>query len=71
MTLSDLHNRIPAYYPTMYLDGYSPQQILNAAHKQMYNDYIARKEASTNQAESEVLQTVISSMTFKSVVTVK
>jgi len=54
MTLLDLHNQIPDYYPTMYLDGYTPEQILNAAHKQMYNDYIARKEAPTIQAESEV-----------------
>ena len=54
MTLLDLHKRIPDYYPTMYLDGYTPEQILNAAHKQMYNDYIAQKEAPTIQAESEV-----------------
>ena len=36
MTLSDYYNRqVPDYYPTMYLDGYTPQQILMAKRIQM------------------------------------
>ena len=36
MTLSDYYNRqVPEYYPTMYLDGYTPQHILMAKHTQM------------------------------------
>lgn len=44
MTLSNYYNKIPEYYPTMYLDGYTPQQILNAHHKTMYESYLERKE---------------------------
>ena len=35
MTLSSYYNPIPDYYPTMYLDGYTPQQILMAKRSQM------------------------------------
>ena len=36
MTLSDYYNRqVPDYYPTMYRDGYTPQQILMAMRRQM------------------------------------
>lgn len=35
MTLSDYYNQVPEYYPTMYLDGYTPQQILTAMRRQM------------------------------------
>ncbi len=33
--LDFIHRGIPEYYPTMYLDGYSPEQILTAARKKM------------------------------------
>ena len=26
---------VPEYYDTMYMDGYSPEQILHAAHQTM------------------------------------
>ena len=36
MTLYDYIGRqIPNYYPTMYLDGYTPEQILSAVRGQM------------------------------------
>jgi len=35
MTLSVNNSKIPEYYPTMYLDGYTPQQILMAKRRQM------------------------------------
>ena len=35
MTLSVNNSQIPEYYPTMYLDGYTPQQILMAKRRQM------------------------------------
>ena len=35
MTLSNYYNQIPEYYPAMYLDGYTPQQILMAKRRQM------------------------------------
>ena len=32
----DYNNRkVPDYYPTMYLDGFTPEQIMYAAHKSM------------------------------------
>lgn len=30
-----IDRKTPEYYPTMYLDGYSPEQIMAAKHKQM------------------------------------
>ena len=35
MTLSVNNSQIPEYYPTMYLDRYTPQQILMAKRRQM------------------------------------
>ena len=35
---------IPDYYPTMYLDGYTPYEILQATSRKMYNDHLARQE---------------------------
>ena len=39
MTMIDYYNRkVPEYYPTMYQDGFSPEQILAAAHQKMLTD---------------------------------
>ena len=36
MSVEDYQNRtVPEYYPTMYLDGFSPQEILYAFRKRM------------------------------------
>ncbi len=36
MTLYEAYGKkIPPYYPTMYLDGYTPEQILYAVRRQM------------------------------------
>ena len=68
MTLSDYMNRqVPEYYDWMYLDGYSPDQILQAKHKQMVNDYLAREEAKRAKKEAEP-EMIIPNITFKSVV---
>jgi len=41
MTLVDCATRkIPDYYPTMFLDGYKPYEILYALHKSMREDFI-------------------------------
>ena len=32
--------KIPDYYPTMFLDGYKPYEILYALHKSMREDFI-------------------------------
>ena len=31
-------------YPTMYLDGYTPYEILQATSRKMYNDHLERQE---------------------------
>ena len=35
---------IPDYYPTMYLDGHTPYEILQATSRKMYNDHLERQE---------------------------
>lgn len=37
-------NNLPDYYDTMCLDGYSPVQILLAAHRTAYKNYLAQQE---------------------------
>jgi hypothetical protein len=55
MTIADYYNRkIPEYYPTMYLDGYTPQQILIAAHKRMLNEYQDSQQVNEIKVTSEV-----------------
>ena len=39
---------IPDYYPTMYLDGYTPYEILQATSRKMYNDHLERQEEADN-----------------------
>ena len=45
MTLADYYDRqIPEYYPTMHLDGYTPNEILHAARRKMYQNIQDRME---------------------------
>lgn len=37
-------SHVPEYYPYMYLDGYSPMEILQAAHRKIYADYQKRQQ---------------------------
>ena len=54
MSLYDYYDRqIPEYYPTMYLDGYEPHQILHAAHRTMIREYYAREIEKRSQKENE------------------
>ena len=55
MTIGEYYNRkIPAYYPTMYQDGYTPQQILIAVHKRMLNEYQDSQQVNEIKITSEV-----------------
>ena len=36
---------VPDYYDTMYMDGYSPEQILHAARQKMIREHEAKAEA--------------------------
>lgn len=71
MTLSEYYHRnVPEYYDWMYLDGYTPEQILYAKHRQMRREYIERRNAmiASKEVEPEI---IIPNITFKSVVKVK
>ena len=59
MTLYEyLDSKIPDYYPTMYRDGYSPEQILHAARRKILQEYGARKEAQRAEAEANEIPEV-------------
>ena len=45
MTLFEQFQRNnPDPYPYMYLDGYTPYEILQATSRKMYNDHLERQE---------------------------
>ncbi len=53
MTLYEyLDRKIPDYYPTMYKDGYSPEQILHAARRKILREHEARQAAKRVEAEA-------------------
>lgn len=62
--------RIPEYYDTMYLDGYTPYEILHATRKKMYKDYQAREEAKQRDREEQERE-VVPVINIKSVVKIK
>ena len=37
-TLRNIYEDLPEYYPTMYLDGFTPEQVLMAQRKKMLNE---------------------------------
>ena len=39
--------QIPDYYPTMYMDGYTPAQILHSVKRGMYKKHMERKQQRT------------------------
>lgn len=41
--LEQYNRKIPDYYPSMYLDGFTPEQIMYAAKRQMYQEIQERK----------------------------
>lgn len=49
------NNSIPEYYPFMYLDGYTPEQILFASTRKLYKDCMEKKSESPSiKIESEI-----------------
>ena len=45
--------KIPDYYPTMYLDGYTPDQILHAARRGIIQRHRERKAEQTVKTQVE------------------
>ena len=65
MTISDYWNsQLPDYYPTMHLDGYTPQQIIQALRNTERKKYEAQREQ--ERLEKEALKMV--EQNFKKVV---
>ena len=59
MTLFDYYDsKIPDYYDTMYMDGYTPEQIMYAAHRKMVREIEARKAAQRAKAEENEIPNV-------------
>lgn len=55
MTLFDyFDSQIPDYYDTMYMDGYSPERILYAAHKSLMKRIEAQREAANKVDEIKI-----------------
>lgn len=56
--LSNYHKNVPEYYDTMYMDGYSPEQIMYAARKKIMREYEERKAAQRAEAEENEIPNV-------------
>ena len=55
MTPAEYNNRkIPPYYRTMYLDGYTPQEIYQAHRKRMIDKLTEKEEIPTVEIVSEI-----------------
>ena len=55
MTLTEYNSRkIPPYYDTMYLDGYTPQEIYQAHRKRMIDELTEKEEIPTVEIVSEI-----------------
>ena len=55
MTLAEyLNRRIPEYYDGMYKDGFTPQEIITAAHKKMIQEYTAADPFQNIKIKSEI-----------------
>ena len=48
--LENFFRNVPDYYPTMYMDGYTPEQILYAHHKMMKQQFTNRLAAAATEA---------------------
>ena len=61
---------IPEYYDTMYLDGYTPYEILYATRKKMHREYLERQEAAKRAKQEAESDTAIPTLNFRSTVRV-
>ena len=50
MLLDEYHKNLPDYYPYMYLDGYTPEQIMEAMHRTVRKEWEANRQAKREQA---------------------
>lgn len=50
MLIDEYFKNLPDYYDTMYLDGYTSEQILEAQHWSMRKEYQRRQEEAATEA---------------------
>ena len=50
--------KLPEYYPTMYLDGYEPWEILQALHESMIREVNAQKEHQKATEDEDISFTI-------------
>ena len=53
MLIDQFHKNLPEYYDTMYLDGYTPEQIMEAHHRSMTKKYFAAQKRPQEEAAAE------------------
>ena len=56
---------IPEYYDTMYMDGYTPYEILYATRKKMFREYQERQASAQRVKEEAERDSIISTINFK------
>ncbi|MDD7489484.1 MAG: hypothetical protein PUK25_07400 [Clostridiales bacterium] len=49
---------VPEYYPEMYQDGFSPNEIMHAAHNKLYEDYLSNKDDGGDDGAPELHLTI-------------
>ena len=50
MLIDEYFKNLPDYYDTMYLDGYTPEQIMEAKHRSMRKEYQRRQEEAATES---------------------
>lgn len=53
MLIDQFHKNLPDYYDTMYMDGYTPEQIMEAHHRTMTKRYCADRKRKQEEAAAE------------------
>lgn len=53
MLINEYHKNLPEYYDTMYMDGYTPEQIMEAHHRSVMNKYYADRKQKHEEAAAE------------------
>ena len=53
MLINEYHKNLPEYYDTMYLDGYTPEQIMEAHRRTMTKKYYADQKRKQEEAATE------------------
>lgn len=53
MLIDEYFKNLPDYYDTMCLDGYTPEQILEAQHRSMRKKYQRKREEAATEAAAQ------------------